>query len=198
MEDGWIGQGVQATHQFRAGHLPASSLINHISTSSLRARFPARPTVVDINLPPCLLVSHSPVCSNSPPSASCLSGRAPLSLPYPIYSIRARTRADIHCASISPVSRAATALRHRSPPHRHDERLQRYNTITPRGARLLAPPHFTMAESSSADAGKTRSTHVRLVWSTRSCDTRNASVADATAAKLGPANISFSLQVPRI
>lgn len=41
-----------------AGHLPASSLINQHSTPSLRARFPARPTAVDIKppLPVCLSV----------------------------------------------------------------------------------------------------------------------------------------------
>lgn len=130
--------GGPSNPSIRAGHLPASSLINHLSTSSLRARFPARPTVVDISLPSCLFVSHSPVVSNLSPSASCLSGREPPSAPSPVHCIRARTRANNHYAAGSPVFRAATILRHRLPDHLRDERPPQSQSTLQRGAQLLA------------------------------------------------------------
>lgn len=130
--------GGPSNPSIRAGHLPASSLINHLSTPSLRARFPARPTAVDINLPPCLFVSHSPVCSYLPTSVSCLSGRKPPPVPSPVHCIRARTRANNHYAANSPVFRAATTLRHRLPDHLQDERPQQSQRTLQRGARLLA------------------------------------------------------------
>lgn len=140
---GWTGakQCSQLRSTDRAGHLPASSLINQLSTLSLRARFTARPTVVDTILPACLFVSHSPVCSNLLVSVSCQSGRQPQPPlpPSSVHCTRARTRATTitqttapylepprpHCAIGCP-----TILATKQPP-------QSQNTLQ-RGAWLLA------------------------------------------------------------
>lgn len=145
VDDGWAGQGAKQCSQLRstdrAGHLPASSLINQLSTLSLRARFTARPTVVDTILSACLFVSHSPVWSNLLVSVSCLSGRQPQPPlpPSSVHCTRARTRATTitqttapylepprpHCAIGCP-----TILATKQPP-------QSQNTLQ-RGAWLLA------------------------------------------------------------
>lgn len=130
--------GGQATHQLEqviSQPLASSttSPLRHFVPVSLRARL-----LSTSNLPSCLFVSHSPVCSDLPASASCLPGREPPPAPSPVHRIRARTRANNHYAANSPVFRAATTLRHRLPDHLQDERPPQSQSTLQRGARLLA------------------------------------------------------------
>lgn len=128
--------GGPSNPSIRAGHLPASSLINnsplrHFVPVSLRARLLSTST----SLPVCLSVIL-PFDSNLLASASCLSGREPPPAPSPVHCIRASTRANNHYAANSPGSRAATTLRHRVPGHLQDERPPQSQST--RGARLPA------------------------------------------------------------
>ena len=91
---GWIGQGAKQPIQLEQvisqplASSPTSPL-RHFVLVSLRARLLSTPTSLLV-----CFVSHSPVCSNIHPSASCLPGRVPSpAFHCIIYSIRARTRA---------------------------------------------------------------------------------------------------------
>lgn len=178
--------GGPSNPSIRAGHLPASSLINQLSTSvtsSLRARFPARPTAVDRQptSPSCLFVSHSPVCSNLPASASHLSGREtpPRPLPCPLHPSEDTRKQSLRSEPPRILSRDHTAPSTSLPSSRRKPTTEFEHTATRSSA--ASPPHTTMAESSNADAGETRPTYRRLSGLIGSCDTRIAGLVDLMA-----------------
>lgn len=87
--------GGQATHQLeQVISQPLASSTNsplrHLVPVSLRARLLSTPT----SLPVCLFVSHCPICSDLPASASCLSGREPPPCPLPPSSASDRGHAQ--------------------------------------------------------------------------------------------------------
>lgn len=132
--------GGPSNPSIRAGHLPASSLINRLSTSVTSCPFPCAPDCCRRHHPPlpvCLSVILPFVPIYLPLPAVCLAENRRL-LPSPVHCIRARTRANNHYAPNILVSRAATILRHRLPDHLRDESPRRSRNRLQRGARLLA------------------------------------------------------------
>lgn len=142
----WTSDGLDrgpSNPSIRAGHLPASSLINRLSTSVLRHFVPvslrARLLSTDKQppLPVCLSVFLPFVPTYLPLPAVCLAENRRL-VPSPVHCIRARTRANNHYAPNSPVSRAATTLRHQVPDHLQNESPHQNQSILQPKAQLPA------------------------------------------------------------
>lgn len=183
---GWIGQGGQATHQLEqvisqplasSTNSPLPSL-RHFVPVSLRARLLSTDNQPS---PSCLSVSHSPVCSNLPASASRLSGREPppCPLPCPLHPSEDTRKQSLRSQPPRILSRDHTAPSISLPSSRRKLTTESEHTATRSSA--ASPPHTTMAESSNADAGETRPTYKRLSGLIGSCDTRIAGLVDLTA-----------------
>lgn len=162
----WATDGLDrgpSNPSIRAGHLPASSLINRLSTSlhrhfvpvSLRARVLSTSTSLTV----CLSVIL-PVCSNSPAPASCLSGREPppVSLPRPLHPSEDTRKQSLRSQQPRISSRGQTAPSAARTSSRRKIATEPERTATRSSA--ASPPHSMMAESSSADAGETRHRHL--------------------------------------
>lgn len=178
---GWIGQGGQATHQLEqvisqplasSTDSPPPSL-RHFVPVSLRAR----PLSTDNQTSPyCLFVSLSPIYSNLPASASCLSGREPppCPLPCPLHPSEDTRKQPSRTQHPRISNRDHTAPSVARPSSRRNPNTESEYTATRSSA--ASPPHTTMAESSSADAGETQPTSGRLLCLRRSRYMRAASL----------------------
>lgn len=175
--------GGPSNPSIRAGHLPASSLINRLSTSVTSCPFPCAPDYCRRHHPPlpvCLSVTLPFVPIYLPLPAVCLveNRRLAPSLPCPLHPSE-----DTRKQSLRTHPRISS--RDHPAPSVARPSLQRKPTTesehTATRSSAASPPHITMAESSSADAGETRPTSGRLPRLIGSCYTRIASVVDLFA-----------------